>query len=169
MVDPIHNYILIIIKYNLLACTGPTMYFSSILSASVFSPIRRRAPTTSLHEALGVCRSHREMVSCFHPSWPSVGWLLSIRSNSQCCTPRQSPSIRQAGTPANSLQRVTVSGLPAVGNVAVRLLRNTCVFSDFSQYRYCQSTNTNVFTIQHTNSYIQTPLPFNTACSGSPQ
>ena len=44
----------------------------------------------------------------------------------------------------------------ALRNVAVRLPRNPPVFSDFSQHGYRYSTNTNVFTVQHTNTYIQT-------------
>ena len=37
-------------------------------------------------------------------------------------------------------------------HVAVRLPRNTHEFSDFSQCEYFFSTNTNVFTVQHTNT-----------------
>ena len=40
--------------------------------------------------------------------------------------------------------------------VAVRLLRNTRVFSDFSQCGYCYSTNTNVLTIWRMNACIHT-------------
>ena len=43
----------------------------------------------------------------------------------------------------------------------MRLPRIHVYFQIFSQCRYRYSTNTNVFTVRHTNTYIQTPLAFN--------
>jgi len=93
-----------------------SLYFSSILSATVFSSICRRAPATSCHEALDLRRSHREKVSRFHLPHPSVGWLLSIWSSSWSFTPRLSPSVCQSETLPSSLQRVAVSGFTAIDN-----------------------------------------------------
>ena len=105
------------IVYNLLACAGRTMYCSSILSASVFCFIRRRAPTTSLHEALGVPCSHRFKLSRLHPPTPSTWrWLLRISCSWWCCTPRLSPSVNQSETLVSSLQRVVMFGPPIQAN-----------------------------------------------------
>lgn len=43
-------------------------------------------------------------------------------------------------------------------------MRNTGVFSNFSQRDYCYLTNTNVFTVQHMNTYIHTYVHTDTTC-----
>ena len=43
-------------------------------------------------------------------------------------------------------------------------MRNTGVFSNFSQRDYCNLTNTNVFTVQHMNTYIHTYVHTDTTC-----
>jgi len=51
--------------------------------------------------------------------------------------------------------------------VAMRLLRNTHAFSNFSQCGYCYSTNTNLLMVWRTNTYIYIPLAFNMLMWGS--
>ena len=105
---PVHSTI------NLLS---PLIHFWRIFSATLSSPIFRRARTTSTHDALGVHFSHRSSVCSICCSlWWKSRWILF---SSYISRPRLSPSWHQSLTDFNSEKRFPAFNFGSSGSAVV--------------------------------------------------